>query len=147
MEVEPILEVTAARLRFAGEFALDDVGFRMFAGEVHSLMGENGAGKSTLIAAMTGALRLEAGEIRLHGRPVQFPNPATAQRAGISTVYQEIDVLPNLTVAENIMLGREPRRFGFIDWKRMRTLATEALSVLGVDIDPTSRMSSHRLAT
>ncbi|HEY4898586.1 MAG TPA: ATP-binding cassette domain-containing protein, partial [Candidatus Nanopelagicaceae bacterium] len=101
---DPVLEVTAAELRFAGEFALDAVNFRMFAGEVHSLMGENGAGKSTLIRAFTGALRLESGKIRLFGQLVDFPNPAAAQRAGISTVYQEIDVLPNLTVAENIML-------------------------------------------
>jgi len=147
MEAEPVLEITAAELRFAGEFALDAVNFRLFAGEVHSLMGENGAGKSTLIRAFTGALRLESGKIQLQGHAVEFPNPAAAQLAGISTVYQEIDVLPNLTVAENIMLGREPRRFGFIDWKRMRTSAAEALSVLGVDIDPASRLSSHRLAT
>ena len=147
MEVEPVLEVTGAHLRFAGESALDDVNFRMFAGEVHSLMGENGAGKSTLIMALTGVLRLESGKTRLHGHPVEFPNPAAAQRAGISTVYQEIDLLPNLTVAENIMLGREPRRLGRVDWKRMRISATEALSVLGVDIDPASRLSSHRLAT
>ena len=144
---DPVLEVTAAELRFAGEFALDAVNFRMFAGEVHSLMGENGAGKSTLIRAFTGALRLESGKIRLFGQLVDFPNPAAAQRAGISTVYQEIDVLPNLTVAENIMLGREPRRWGFIDWKQMRTSAAEALSILGVEIDPASRLSSHRLAT
>jgi simple sugar transport system ATP-binding protein len=147
MDGEPVVEVANAHLRFAGDVALDGVDFRMFAGEVHSLMGENGAGKSTLIKAMTGALRLDSGAMRLNGKAVSFADPAAAQRAGISTVYQEIDLLPNLSVAENIMLGREPRRAGGIDWARMRLAATEALAVMGVDIDPRSPLSSHSLAT
>ena len=147
MDVDPVVQVTGARLRFAGDVALDGVDFRMFPGEVHSLMGENGAGKSTLIKAMTGVLRLDAGTILLHGHEAELSSPAAAQRAGISTVYQEIDLLPNLTVAENIMLGREPRRFGFIDWARMRSSAAAALASLGIDIDPGSPLSSHRLAT
>ncbi|MEP6478777.1 MAG: sugar ABC transporter ATP-binding protein [Rhodoglobus sp.] len=146
MDVAPVIEVVDARLRFAGDTALDGVDFRMFAGEVHSLMGENGAGKSTLIKAMTGALRLDSGTLRLEGAVVSFPTPAAAQRAGISTVYQEIDLLPNLSVAENIMLGREPRRFGFIDWKRMRSSAASALASLGIEIDPASPLGSHPLA-
>ena len=147
MDVDPVVQVTGARLRFAGDVALDGVDFRMFPGEVHSLMGENGAGKSTLIKAMTGVLRLDAGTIRLHGREADLSSPAAAQHAGIGTVYQEIDLLPNLTVAENIMLGREPRRLGFIDWARMRSSAAAALASLGIDIDPASALSSHRLAT
>ena len=147
MSVDPVVQVTGASVRFAGDTALDGVDFRMFAGEVHSLMGENGAGKSTLIKAMTGALRLDGGSILLDGRDVDLSTPAAAQRAGISTVYQEIDLLPNLSVAENIMLGREPRRFGFIDWRRTREAAGQALSALGIDIDPASILSSHRLAT
>ena len=87
-------------------------------------MGENGAGKSTLIKAITGALPLDEGELRLDGEPVRFATPHDAQRAGISTVYQEIDLLPNVSVAENIALGREPRRFGVIDWRRMRPTRT-----------------------
>ena len=147
MDVAPIVEVLGARLRFAGDVALDGVDFRMYPGEVHSLMGENGAGKSTLIKAITGALRLDSGTIRLDGDTVSFAGPAAAQRAGISTVYQEIDLLPNLSVAENIMLGREPRRFAHIDWPRMRAAAATALAALGIDIDPRSSLSSHSLAT
>src|SRR5690606_39918030 len=105
-------------------------------------MGENGAGKSTLIKALTGALPLDEGAIRLDGEKVHFTTPHDALAAGISTVYQEIDLLPNLTVAENIWLGREPRRFGVIDWRRMRTEAQEVLAELGLDIDPASLLGS-----
>lgn len=140
------MELTGATVRFGAETALDDVGFRVYPGEVHSLMGENGAGKSTLIKALTGALRLDAGRIELDGHPVRFGTPADALRAGISTVYQEIDLLPNLTVAENICLGREPRRLGTIDWRDMRRRAREVLSGLGLSIDPASVLASHSLA-
>jgi simple sugar transport system ATP-binding protein len=142
----PVLEVVGAHLRFAGDLALADVDFRMFPGEVHSLMGENGAGKSTLIKAITGAVRLDAGSISVDGRRVAFANPAAAQRAGIRTVYQEIDLLPNLSVAENIMLGREPRRLGFIDWRATRAAAREAMLQVGLELDPDSLLSSHSLA-
>ncbi len=142
----PVIEVTDATVRFPGDIALDRVNFRMFPGEVHSLMGENGAGKSTLIRAMTGALRMDSGEMRLAGVPVRFGSPAEAQAAGISTVYQEVDLLPNLSVAENIMLGREPRRRGGIDWATMREHAATVLQGLGLDIDPRSPLGSHSLA-
>jgi simple sugar transport system ATP-binding protein len=142
----PIVEVVGATVRFQAETALDNVSFRMFPGEVHSLMGENGAGKSTLIKALTGALKLDAGVVRLAGKPVNFRSPHEAQSAGIGTVYQEIDLLPNLSVAENIMLGREPRRFGAIDWKSVRETARSALAELGLDVDPASLLSSHSLA-
>lgn len=142
----PIVEVLGATVRFQAETALDDVSFRMFPGEVHSIMGENGAGKSTLIKALTGAIRLDAGEVRMNGKTVRFRSPHEAQRAGIGTVYQEIDLLPNLSVAENIALGREPRRFGAIDWKRARGMAHDALADLGLDIDPASILGSHSLA-
>ena len=143
----PLVQVTGATVRFRSDTALDGVDFRMFPGEVHSLMGENGAGKSTLIKALTGALPLDAGVIRVAGETVQFATPRDAQRAGISTVYQEIDLLPNLTVAENIVLGREPRgHLGAIDWSATRRLAREALAVLGLDVDPASVLGSHPLA-
>jgi monosaccharide-transporting ATPase len=142
----PVLQVSGATVRFGRETALDSVDFRMFPGEVHSLMGENGAGKSTLIKALTGALPLDAGEIRLDGQVIRMPSPLDAQRHGIRTVYQEIDLLPNLSVAENIALGREPRRFGAIDWPGMRRLAAEALEELGLSIDPGSLLGTHSLA-
>jgi len=142
----PVLEVSGATVRFGRETVLDDVAFRMFPGEVHSLMGENGAGKSTLVKAITGALALDAGEIRMSGEVVRIGSPLEAQRLGIRTVYQEIDLLPNLSVAENILLGREPRRFGGIDWRATRRLAREALAGLGLDIDPASLLGTHSVA-
>ncbi|GAA3910539.1 sugar ABC transporter ATP-binding protein [Microbacterium invictum] len=143
---DPVVEMTDISISFPGVKALDGVSFRMFPGEVHSLMGENGAGKSTLIKALTGVYQIDSGEIRLAGRPVSFATTAQAQEAGISTVYQEVNLLPNLSVAENIMLGREPRRFGAIDSRRMRARAQEVLDGLGLEIDPASLLASHSLA-
>jgi simple sugar transport system ATP-binding protein len=147
-EVDPAprLTLTRASVRFGSVAALDGVDFQLFPGEVHSLMGENGAGKSTLIKAITGALRLSAGVVRLNGEVVHFASPQEAQRAGVSAVYQEIDLLPNVSVAENIALGREPRRFGLIDWRTMRRDARLAMRDLGLDIDPASLLGSHSLA-
>ncbi len=142
----PLLELTGATVRFGADAVLDGVDFRLFPGEVHSLMGENGAGKSTLIKAITGVLPLDEGVLRLGGEEVRFGSPHAALDAGISTVYQEIDLLPNLSVAENIWLGREPRRFGGIDWARMRRDAREILRDLGLEIDPASLLGTHSLA-
>lgn len=142
----PLLEVSGATVHFGAETALDEVDFRLFPGEVHSVMGENGAGKSTLIKAITGALPMDAGVVRLNSRPVRFTSPQEAQRAGVSTVYQEIDLLPNVSVAENIVLGREPRRFGVIDWPRTRERASTVLGDLGLEIDPASKLGTHSLA-
>lgn len=143
---EPIVEMTDVSISFPGVKALDRVSFRMFPGEVHSLMGENGAGKSTIIKALTGVYGIDDGTISLNGSPVSFAGPANAQDAGIATVYQEVNLLPNLSVAENIMLGREPRRFGSIHWRAMRKRAAELLAQLRLDIDPASLLGSHSLA-
>jgi len=145
-EPSPLVEMHGATVRFGNEIALDGVDFRMYGGEVHSLMGENGAGKSTLIRALTGAHPLDEGSIHLDGAPVEMASPIDAQRHGIRTVYQELDLLPNLSVAENIMLGREPRRFGAIDWRRMQREAGEILSGLGLELDPASPLGVHSLA-
>jgi len=142
----PILELTGATVRFGADAVIDGVGLRLFPGEVHSLMGENGAGKSTVIKAITGVYQLDAGRLELDGEVVRFASPHDAQRAGIGTVYQEIDLLPNVSVAENISLGREPRAFGGIDWKRMRREAHDILLELGVDIDPASLLGTHSVA-
>ncbi|MEU4761995.1 sugar ABC transporter ATP-binding protein [Actinosynnema sp. NPDC023794] len=133
-------------VEFPGVKALQEVDFRLFPGEVHALMGENGAGKSTLIKALTGVHPLAAGEVRYAGEPVSFHAPAQAQAAGISTVYQEVNLCGNLTVAENILLGREPRRFGRIDGRRMRARAAELLARIGLSIDPGSVLESHPIA-
>lgn len=145
-EPQPLVELTGATVRFGAEAALDNVDFRMFRGEVHSLMGENGAGKSTLIKALSGALPLNEGSMRIDGETVHFRTPHEAQAAGVSTVYQEIDLLPNVSVAENITLGREPRRLGLIDWRTMRDHAHDVLGGLGLDIDPASRLGQHPVA-
>jgi simple sugar transport system ATP-binding protein len=146
MGIRPLLELTGATVYFGADAALDTVDFRLFPGEVHSLMGENGAGKSTLIKAITGALQLSAGVLRLDDQVVRFGSPHEAQQVGVSAVYQEIDLLPNISVAENIALGREPRKYGVIDWQRMRREAHAVLADLGLDIDPASVLGRHSLA-
>ncbi|WP_082812504.1 sugar ABC transporter ATP-binding protein [Cellulomonas timonensis] len=143
---EAVVQMTGIGVEFPGVRALHDVDLTLYAGEVHALLGENGAGKSTLIKALTGVRPPDAGEIRVAGRPVAIHGPAQAQDLGISTVYQEVNLCPNLTVAENIMLGREPRRAGGIDWRGMRRQAAEVLGRLNVDIDPASPLSAHSIA-
>ncbi|PSL53913.1 monosaccharide ABC transporter ATP-binding protein (CUT2 family) [Saccharothrix carnea] len=142
----PVVDMRGISVEFPGVKALQEVDFRLFPGEVHALMGENGAGKSTLIKALTGVHPLAAGEIRYAGEPVAFTAPAQAQAAGISTVYQEVNLCANLTVAENILLGREPRKFGRIDGRRMRARAAELLARIGLHIDPGSVLESHPIA-
>jgi monosaccharide-transporting ATPase len=142
----PIVEMRAITVSFPGVRALDDVSFRLFAGEVHAMLGENGAGKSTLIKALTGVHRTDAGEVLLRGDPLQVHSPAQAQAAGISTVYQEVNLAGNLSVAENTMLGREPRRFGRINWPLLRRRAAAVLEQLHLDIDPVSPLESHSIA-
>jgi monosaccharide-transporting ATPase len=142
----PMVEMKDISIAFPGVKALDAVSFRMFPGEVHSLMGENGAGKSTLIKALTGVYAIDSGSISLDGAPLSISGPAQAQDAGISTVYQEVNLLSNLSVGENIMLGREVRRLGLIDWKATRRRAADVLAGLSLDIDPASALSSHSLA-
>ncbi len=141
-----LVEMRGITVTFPGVKALDDVDFRLLPGEVHALLGENGAGKSTLIKALTGVHATDAGEIRLAGAPVSFSGPAQAQDAGISTVYQEVNLCVNLSVAENILLGREPRRFGAIDGRAMRVRAAELLTRIGLHIDPASALGSHPIA-
>jgi galactofuranose transport system ATP-binding protein len=141
-----LLRMTGLRKEFPGVLALNDVDFRLFPGEVHALMGENGAGKSTLIKVLTGVYGADAGSIALDGAPVSFAGPAVAQRAGVSTVYQEVNLCPNLSVAENILLGREPRRFGRIHWPAMRERAGDLLARLGLSVDVASPLAHHSIA-
>ncbi|WP_084074925.1 sugar ABC transporter ATP-binding protein [Demequina sp. NBRC 110052] len=146
-QAHPLLELTGATVRFGADAALRDVSLRLFPGEVHSLMGENGAGKSTLIKAVTGALRMDEGELRLDGERVEFATPHEAQRAGISTVYQEIELLPNLSVAENIFIGRDVGRSGLVSRGEMVARAREVLGGLGLtDVDPRALLGSHSVA-
>jgi galactofuranose transport system ATP-binding protein len=142
----PAVEMTGISIEFPGVKALDGVNFRLFPGEVHSLMGENGAGKSTLIKALTGVYGIDSGQITVFGVPQTFTGPAQAQAAGVSTVYQEVNLCENLSVAENIMLGHEPRKAGRIDWRGVRREASVHLAQLGLNIDPRSLLSTHSLA-
>jgi monosaccharide-transporting ATPase len=142
----PLVEMTGISVAFGPVQALDSVDLRLYPGEVHALMGENGAGKSTLIKALTGVHPVDAGQITVHGEPAAFSGPAAAQAAGISTVYQEVNLCPNLSVAENLLLGREPRRAGRIDWRGARRRATEVLGRLHLDLDPSSPLGAHPIA-
>ncbi|MFI0113044.1 sugar ABC transporter ATP-binding protein [Streptomyces globisporus] len=134
---EPVLEARSVSKRFPGVVALDDVSFALRAGEVHALVGENGAGKSTLIKVLTGVYQSDEGEVRVSGEPVRLARPFEAQQAGISTIYQEVNLVPLMSVARNIFLGREPKnRFGLIDFPRMNRETTELLDGFGVRVDP-----------
>lgn len=132
---------------FPGVKALSNVDFRMFSGEVHALMGENGAGKSTLIKVLTGVYSIDEGDVKLAGQYVTLKSPLEAQQAGISTVYQEVNLCTNLTVAENIFIGREPRKFGAIHWKEMNTRADELLKErMHLEIDVTLPLHAYSVA-
>jgi simple sugar transport system ATP-binding protein len=145
-DTTPIVAMSGISISFPGVKALDGVDFRLFPGEVHALMGENGAGKSTLIKALTGVYTVDSGRIVVAGQERTFAGPAQAQAAGISTVYQEVNLCDNLSVAENIMLGHEVRRAGVVDWRRTRAAAREHLRTMNLDIDPKSSLSAHSLA-
>jgi len=134
----PVLEARSVSKRWPGVVALDDVSFAVARGEVHALVGENGAGKSTLIKVMTGVHHPDGGEVRYQDAQVAFSGPREAQAAGISTIFQEINLVPLMSVAQNIFLGREPRtRIGLIDQARMRRESAELLQRYGVDVDVT----------
>ncbi|WP_416903769.1 sugar ABC transporter ATP-binding protein [Micromonospora echinospora] len=142
----PVLTMTGISKTFPGVRALHDVDFRLFPGEVHALMGENGAGKSTLIEVLTGVYGTDEGTISLDGDPVAFGGPMQAAAAGVSTVYQEVNLCANLSVAENIFIGREPRRLGAVRWGEVRRRARELLTRLDLDLDVTAQLGTYSLA-
>jgi simple sugar transport system ATP-binding protein len=146
----PVLELRGIDKRFAGVHALQDVNLTLHPGEVHALMGQNGAGKSTLIKVLTGVVSLDAGEILLDGRAIRPESPLDAQKLGISTVYQEVNLCPNLSVAENIFAGYFPRRGALagyrIDWDATNRQARELLARIGLDIDVTRVLTSYSVA-
>lgn len=139
----PALQADGVSKRFAGVHALTDVSFAVEAGSIHALVGENGAGKSTLIKVLTGVYQPDDGELLYQGQPVSFTRPADAQDAGISTVYQEINLVPLLSVARNIYLGREPRtRVGLIDVRTMNRDAAKLLREFGISLDVTIELGT-----
>jgi len=147
--VAPALELSGIHKAFTGVQALTDVGLRLYPGEVHTLMGQNGAGKSTLIKVLTGVYPPDRGSMLLHGRAIAPGSTQQAQELGISTVYQEVNLCPNLSVAENIFIGRYPRKWrgiGPIDWQRMQVQAAQLLARLDLHIDVQRPLSVYPLA-
>ncbi len=145
-DTQSLVTMKGVAKSFPGVVALEDVDFSLRKGEIHALMGENGAGKSTLIKILTGVEHPDKGLIELEDKPVQVRSPQHSQQLGISTVYQEINLCTNISVAENIMLGREPRRFGSINWKKMNDLASQAIKRLGIDVDVTQPLGNYSVA-
>ena len=141
-----LLTMSGVSKAFPGVLALDDVDLSLKKGEIHALVGENGAGKSTLIKVLTGVEKQDTGKIFIENNEVVVRSPQHAQELGISPVYQEINLCPNLTVAENILIGREPRKFGSIDWKAMNTKANQILKRLDIHIDVTKTLGSYSVA-
>ena len=135
---DPILTARAITKRFPGVIALREVSFDLRPGEIHALCGENGAGKSTLIKLLSGIHPHGSyeGELEVGGQPAHFRSIADAERAGIAVIYQELALVEQMTVAENIFLGAEPRRAGLIDWPRMHREAAALLARFKVPIDP-----------
>src|SRR5436305_11999211 len=134
-----VIQVQHVSKSFGGVHALKDVHFEIFPGEVHALLGENGAGKSTLIKIITGVHQPDSGELFLEGQPIRFANTREAQAHGIAAIYQEPSLFPDLDVAENILVGRQPMRRGGVDWKRMYQEAGALLRRLGLALDPRTK--------
>jgi galactofuranose transport system ATP-binding protein len=144
--LEPLLRMSGIEKRFSGIAALSGASLTVGHGEVHAVIGQNGAGKSTLIKILTGYYTKDAGEVLFDGRPFEVASPNAAQANGISTIYQEINLIPYRTIVENIFLGREHRRFGILDWRRMAAEAEEILRRFNLDIDIHQSLSTYSTA-
>jgi monosaccharide-transporting ATPase len=145
-DVPPLLAMERISKSFPGVVALREASLRVGRGEVHALVGQNGAGKSTLIKVLTGVYPRDSGEIVLDGRAVDFGSPQEAQASGVSTIYQEVNLVPFRSISENIFMGREPRRFRLIDWRRMNRDATAILERFGIHVDVTRPLLSLNVA-
>ncbi len=145
-QAAPLLLMEGISKSFPGVVALREASLRVGRGEVHALIGQNGAGKSTLIKILTGAYRRDVGSIVFDGHPVDFHSPFQAQAAGVSTIYQEVNLVPFRSVSENIFMGREPRRWGLVDWRRMHTEARALLERFGIRVDVTQPLLNLNVA-
>src|SRR5918998_1769167 len=147
-DTTPLLRAESVDKAFGGVPALRGASLEVARGEVHALVGENGAGKSTLIKIITGVHRGDAGTVTFDGEPLEVRSPQQAQERGISTIYQEINLVPMRSVAENVAMGREPRRLGLIDWKKMNAEARTTLARLGLqDLDVTRTLKEDGVST
>jgi inositol transport system ATP-binding protein len=142
----PILKMTGVSKRFPGVLALENVHLEVGQSEIHALLGENGAGKSTLLKILSGAQSADAGEIELFGKPVAFATPHAAQRAGIVTIYQEFTLAPDMTIAENVFIGREPGSKLFVSWGRMATETKAIAERIGLKRDPMTQVRDLSVA-
>ncbi len=142
-----LLSMQSISKTFGGVMALSDASLNVAPGEIHALIGQNGAGKSTLIKVLTGYHRKSSGDVTFEGRPFEVPTPRAAQVAGISTIYQEINLVPQRSVTENICLGREARRYGLLDWPAMRVEAQRLLARFNLDLDVNRPLSQFSTAT
>lgn len=145
-EGSQLLEIRGLTKGFPGVQALDHVDFTLHRGEIHALLGENGAGKSTLIKVLTGVFKRDDGTIRLDSQEITARDPADARALGIGTVYQEVNLLPNLSVAENLFIGRQPVRFGLVNGAEMRRRSSEILAGYGLNIDVSDPLGSFSVA-
>jgi len=146
MDNQEILKLSGITKSFPGVLALSDVDFTLKKGEIHALMGENGAGKSTLIKVFTGVYKRDAGEMVYEGNPIEVQSPLYAQEMGISTVYQEINLVPNLSVAENLFLGRQPMKRGRIAWKTLNKTAGQILDRFDLHLDVRENLGNYPVA-
>ncbi|WP_395244258.1 sugar ABC transporter ATP-binding protein [Agromyces sp. MMS24-K17] len=140
---QPVVEMTGITVTIDETTVLREVDLRLFPGEIHALMGGNGAGKSSLVKALTGAYRIDEGEVRIAGEPVVLSGPAAAEAAGIAAAFQDVDLCGNLSIAENVMIGHEERHWYGISWRRTRRRAVAVLDELGLgDLDPKRAVST-----
>jgi ribose transport system ATP-binding protein len=142
----PLLRAKGISRRFPGVLALDNVDFDVQPGEVHALVGENGAGKSTLINIMAGVHQPSSGVLEVNGQPIVLPNPASSQHAGINVIFQEFSLVPDLSVAENVFLNREPTRGLRLAWDTMRQRTREVTKLLEIDLDPRTEVRNLPVA-
>lgn len=143
---QPVLETIGLTRRFPGVLALNDVNFNVFAGEVHALVGENGAGKSTMINMLAGVLQPSSGQICIDEKPVVFHSAQDSQHAGIGVIFQEFNLVPHLSVAENVFINREPTKGLQIDWKTMYERTQAVMNRLNIDIDPRATVADLSIA-
>jgi ABC-type sugar transport system ATPase subunit len=145
-EKSPLLRVEGVGKTFPGVVALQDISLEVFAGEVLGVVGENGAGKSTLMKILSGVYAPEGGQIFVDGQPVTIHDPRHAQRLGISIIYQEFNLMPNLTVEENVFIGREPNDAGVVRWRALRKQTQELLNLLEVRLNPSASVRDLSVA-
>ena len=146
MKNENILEIKGVSKSFVGVKALQNVSFQVRKGDVHALLGENGAGKSTLMKILSGAYNKDCGQIFVNGKEAEIRNTKDSERLGIAIIYQELNLIPDITVAENIFLARQPKKHGLLDWKKMTEDAEEILDYMDVAINPRAIVSSLSVA-